>query len=60
MSRMYRMSADEVPWIYGVHRKKFTLVQGWLKNFKFIEFDHGVEQYLSIDLALKKTLLEKF
>ena len=58
--QMYRMSADEVPWIYGVHRQKFTLVQGWLKNFKFIEFDHGFEQYLGINLSLKKTLLEKF
>ena len=58
--KMYKMAADQVPLIYGVHRQSFTLVHGWLKNFKYIEFDHGVEQYYNINSEEKKTLLKKF
>ena len=58
--QMYRFAADQVPWIYGVHRQKFTLIQGWLKNFKSMEFDHGVEQFYNVDGKRKRKLLESF
>ena len=58
--QMYRMAADEVPLIYGSHRQKYTLTQGWLTSFKYMEFDHGVEQYYGIDLKKKQELLKQF
>ena len=59
--QMYSMAADQVPLLYGVHRQRFTLLQGWLKNFKHLEFEHGIEQYFNIDLQQKQALLqEKF
>ena len=57
---MYRMAADQVPLIYGVHRQQYTLLQGWLQNFKRIEFEHGVEQFFSVDMAKKRELLKNF
>ena len=58
--QMYHIAADQVPLIYGVHRQDFTLVQGWLTNFKHMEFNHGVEQYYDVDVEKKKALLKKF
>ena len=58
--KMVRIAADEVPWVYGVHRQGFTLLQGWFKNFKKLEFNHGMEQYYNIDLEQKQALLKKF
>ena len=54
------MVAKEVPWIYGVHRKKFTMAQGWLRNYKITEFSHGQAKYLKVDTSSKKGLVEKF
>ncbi len=58
--KMNRIAAEEVPWIYGVHRQSYLLKQGWLKNYIPTDFDSGIVQYLDIDLEKKKELLEKF
>ncbi|MCY4643838.1 MAG: ABC transporter substrate-binding protein [Bacteriovoracales bacterium] len=58
--KMYKIAADRLPWIYGVHRQSFIMTQGWLKNFKKMEFEQGTEQYLSIDLEKKKQLQAHF
>lgn len=58
--KLSEMSADAVPWIYGLHRTEVRLQQGWLRNFKFIEFNHTQAQYLNVDLEAKKELLKKF
>lgn len=50
----------QVPWIFGVHRKIRIVKHGWLKNFKYIEFDHAQAQYLKVDLEVKKKLADKF
>ncbi|MFA5583543.1 MAG: ABC transporter substrate-binding protein [Bacteriovoracaceae bacterium] len=52
--------AHEVPWIFGFHRTKFYLTQAWVKNYKFMEFNHNQAQYLSVDLEVKKELRKKF
>jgi oligopeptide transport system substrate-binding protein len=57
--RMNRMAAEEMPWIFGVHRQDYTLVHGWLKNFIPSDFDAGRAQYLNIDLDLKRELSKK-
>ena len=58
--KMYRMAAEQVPWIYGVHRQTFMLKQGWLKNYISTDFEAGREQYLDLDLNIKTELLKKF
>lgn len=58
--KMYRIAAEEMPWIYGVHRQSFTMVSGWLKNLTPTDFEAGRAAYLDIDLEKKKTLMEKF
>lgn len=58
--KMYRIAAEEVPWIYGVHRQGYSLQQGWLKNWISTDFESGREQYLNVDLDKKKALLKKF
>jgi oligopeptide transport system substrate-binding protein len=57
--KMYRIAAEEAPWIFGVHRQTFTLQQGWLKNYYSTDFDHGQAQYLNVDLTSKKELSKK-
>lgn len=58
--KMYRIAAEQVPWIYGVHRQTFTIKQGWLKNYVSTDFDSGQEKYLDVDLNKKAELLKKF
>lgn len=57
--KMVRMAAEEMPWIYGVHRQNYVLKHGWLKNYVITDFEAGTEQYLDIDLDAKKIALEK-
>ena len=58
--KMYRIAAEEMPWIYGVHRQSYTVVNGWLKNYMSTDFEAGQGSYLRVDLDQKKKLLEKF
>lgn len=58
--KMNEMVAMENPWVFGFHRTKFYLSQAWLKNYKFMEFNHSQFQYLSVDLEVKKELSKKF
>lgn len=57
--KMNRIAAEEVPWIYGVHRQNFTLKHSWLKNYVSSDFDAGIAQYLNIDKKLKQENLKK-
>jgi oligopeptide transport system substrate-binding protein len=57
--KMYVLAAEQVPWIYGVHRMAVTVLHGWLKNFKYTEFTVTQAQYLNVDLEAKKELAKK-
>ncbi len=57
--KLMEMAAEQVPWIYGVHRASIFLIHGWVKNYKYIEFDHLRSQYLNVDLEVKKELSKK-
>jgi oligopeptide transport system substrate-binding protein len=58
--KLYEVIALETPMIFGVHRMQFNIIQGWLKNFKYMEFNHTQAQYLNMDLEVKKELRKKF
>jgi len=58
--KMNEFVGQEVPWVFGFHRTKFYLSHGWLKNFKYMEFNHSQFQYLNVDLEVKKELIKKF
>lgn len=58
--KINEMVAVEVPWIFGFHRTRYYLAQAWLKNFKYMEFNHTQFQYLNVDLEVKKQLSKKF
>jgi len=58
--KMNEMAALDVPWVFGMNRTKIYIAQAWLKNFKFMEFNHTQFQYLSVDLEVKKELSKKF
>ena len=47
--KLYRIAAEDVPWIYGVHRMSFVIKHNWLRNFKYTEFSHGQAKFLDID-----------
>lgn len=58
--KMNELLGSQVPWIFCVHRSDSHLSQGWLRNFKYIEFDHFQAQYLNVDLEVKKELMKKY
>ncbi|MFZ4712493.1 MAG: ABC transporter substrate-binding protein [Bacteriovoracaceae bacterium] len=55
----YKLAADQVPWIFGLHRTNFYIRNGWLKNLKLTEFTHGQEKYLDVDTNSKTELSKK-
>lgn len=57
--KLYKMAAEEVPLIFGVHRQSYALIQGWLKNYMYTDFEAGRAKYLNIDLEKKKELMKK-
>lgn len=57
--KMVRIAAEDMPWIFGVHRQNFILRHGWLLNYIPSDFDWGHSKYLNIDLEKKKELLDK-
>ena len=56
--KMNRIAAEQMPWIYGVHRQSFLLVHGWLKNHTNTDFEYGQSSYLNVDLDAKKKLIK--
>jgi oligopeptide transport system substrate-binding protein len=58
--KLNEMAALDAPWIFGFHRTEIYLAQAWLKNYKFMEFNHNQFQYLNVDLEVKKQLFKKF
>jgi len=58
--KLYEMIGNDVPWIFGVHRTSISVSQGWLRNYKYHEFNNTQMQYLNVDLEAKKELIKKF
>ena len=58
--KINEMVSVEVPWIFSYHRTKYYVAHAWLKNYKFMEFNHTQFQYLNVDLEVKKQLHKKF
>jgi oligopeptide transport system substrate-binding protein len=56
---MYRYIGEEMPLVFGFHRVNYALNQGWLRNNKYHEFNHGMSKYLGIDLEKKEQLQKK-
>lgn len=57
--KLNRMAAEELPWMYGVHRQNYTVKHNWLKNYISTDFEAGQAQYLNIDLEEKNKSIEK-
>ena len=57
--QLTKIAAEEVPWIFGVHRQNFILRHGWLKNYVPGDFDLGNSKYWNIDVAKKAELIKK-
>lgn len=58
--KLNELAALDSPWIFGFNRTSLFLAQAWLKNYKFMEFNHSQFQYLNVDLEVKKELSKKF
>ncbi|MBY0471009.1 hypothetical protein K2X30_07545 [bacterium] len=52
--RMVEIVLEDCPWVFGVHKIADNLVQPWLKNFKFHDFDFGKAKYYRIDPAKRQ------
>lgn len=52
--QMVKMLVEDAPWIFGVHRMSFGLIQPWLKNYKPHELEHSRAKYYRVDASAKK------
>lgn len=52
--KMVAILIEDCPWIWGVHRMSFALVQPWMKNYKRHELEHATSKYYRVDPAAKK------
>jgi ABC-type transport system substrate-binding protein len=52
--QMVKLVVEDCPWVFGVHRIDFGLIQPWLKNFKLHDLDHTRAKYYRVDPSLKK------
>ncbi len=57
--KMYRIAAEDVPMMYGVHRQSYVVKHGWLRNYISTDFEVGQAQYLNVDQEKKKSLIGK-
>jgi ABC-type transport system substrate-binding protein len=57
--KMYRIAAENIPWIFGVHRQNFIIRHGYIKNYVPSDFNQGQVQYLNVDLKKKAEILKK-
>ncbi len=57
--KLNKMAAEEVPWIYGVHRQSYLIKHKWLKNYMTTDFEAGQAQYLDVDIEIKKAMQDK-
>jgi len=46
--QMVNLLVEDCPWIFGVHRIAFGLVQPWVKNYKRSDF-HGASKYYRVE-----------
>jgi len=57
--KLNKFVAEQVPWIFGVHRQSFTLHHEWLRNYIPTDFEHGQAQYLSVDLVTRNLKIKE-
>jgi oligopeptide transport system substrate-binding protein len=49
-----KIVTEDCPWIFVEYPLEFTVLQPWLKNFKYSDVDLGPAKYRAIDTALRK------
>ena len=57
--KLNRLAAEDVPWVFGLHRITNHVTTGWFKNFKYTALDFGSGRYYNMDPELKKELKPK-
>jgi len=58
-ARLAQGSAEDVAYIYGVHRTSFVVKHSWLKNYKFSTFSAGNSKFLNLDMKKKAEMINK-
>mmetsp|Transcript_6117 Transcript_6117/g.13711 ORF Transcript_6117/g.13711 Transcript_6117/m.13711 type:complete len:593 (+) Transcript_6117:3312-5090(+) len=57
--QLNEMVAEYAPIICTIHTPHSVVYHGWIKNYLWTDYHHGIEQYLNIDLSCKKALKAK-
>jgi len=52
-------SANDVSYIFGVHRTSFVVKHSWMRNYKFSTFNHGHVKYYNVDLKKKAEMIKQ-
>jgi hypothetical protein len=51
---MVAILVEDTPWIFGAHRQQVDLLNPWMKNYLYNDFDLTAAKYYRVDPALKK------
>lgn len=62
-SKLYQQLRDivveEQPWVYNVHRLRYAVAHGWVKNYKYNDLSNDFLKYVKIDPKKRAELKTK-
>lgn len=57
--QMRDVVVEEAPWMFGIHRLRYELVQGWLSNYKYNDMSFDGYKYIKVDPKKRAELKAK-
>jgi oligopeptide transport system substrate-binding protein len=58
-TKMRDIVTEETPWIFNAHRTRYTIIHGWLNNFKWNDIQNDYFKYLRVDAKKRAELKAK-
>jgi oligopeptide transport system substrate-binding protein len=57
--QMAKMVVEDCPWAFNVHRRAYSLIHGWFKNYKRNLIIVNYIKYYKLDVPAKKEMMKK-
>lgn len=58
-TQMRDIVVEEAPWVFNLHRTRYSVVHGWLNNFKWSDVQNDTFKYLRVDPKRRAELKSK-
>lgn len=57
--KMRDIVTEEAPWVFNTHRLRYTLIHGWLNNFKWNDIQQDYLKYMRVDAKKRAEMKAK-